>query len=445
MSDQANNLNKVKPKKNYKKAPLMPIHMRVFVAVVLGQIACGFALGISGTALSNAARYLIISDLWTGLIGAGSLIGLAGSIIIGRISDKFGRRKLLMINMYISGIFSLLQLLTANFALIFIIRVIIGLMIAVDYTVGNALLTEWLPAGEDSKRQSHLLIYWTIGFIASYITGTFVNGFGSYTWQIILATSAIPAFIAAIFRSIFPLPASPSWLASRGKVKKANQVIKKHMGRRWGIPKRLKKAKPVKEVTWKILFSKKYLRRTLIGGLFYACQAFAFFGISIFLPILLQGMHVTDQKVSGIIYNGGMFVGVLFGIFIFNKISRRAFLVSNFLLSGVLIGILALVKNIPTNLQLTIFCLFAIILSSRLVLDYPYPTELFDIKVRGTGVGTCITISRIGAAAGTFLLPILTNSGGASLAMLVCSIVLLSSFIICLIWAPETSPKFKKE
>ena len=47
----------------------MPIHMRVFVAVVLGQIACGFALGISGTALSNAARYLIISDLWTGLIG----------------------------------------------------------------------------------------------------------------------------------------------------------------------------------------------------------------------------------------------------------------------------------------------------------------------------------------------------------------------------------------
>lgn len=217
------------------------------------------------------------------------------------------------------------------------------------------------------------------------------------------------------------------------------------MGRRWGIPKRLKKAKPVKEVTWKILFSKKYLRRTLIGGLFYACQAFAFFGISIFLPILLQGMHVTDQKVSGIIYNGGMFVGVLFGIFIFNKISRRAFLVSNFLLSGVLIGILALVKNIPTNLQLTIFCLFAIILSSRLVLDYPYPTELFDIKVRGTGVGTCITISRIGAAAGTFLLPILTNSGGASLAMLVCSIVLLSSFIICLIWAPETSPKFKKE
>lgn len=441
--ERQNNTKNIK-EKNYKKAPLMPIHLRVFMAVVLGQIACGFALGISGTALSNASKYITINDLWTGLIGAGSLIGLAGSILIGRLSDKIGRRKLLMLNMYILGILSLMQLLTNNLPTLFIIRVLIGLMIAVDYTVGNALLTEWLPKGEDSKKQSHLLIYWTIGFIVSYLTGTFINGFGSHTWQIILATGAIPAFIAAIFRSIFPLPASPSWLASRGKVKTANKIIKKHMGSKWGIPKRLKKSKPVKEVSWTILFSGKYLRRTLVGGLFYACQAFAFFGISIFLPILLQSMQLTDQKISGIIYNGGMLIGVILGILLFNRISRRAFLISNFLLSGILIGFLAITKNLNSNIQLTIFCIFAIILSSGLVLDYPYPTELFDIKVRGTGVGTCITISRFGAAAGTFLLPILTNLGGASLAMLICAIVLLAAFIICLIWAPETSPKFKQ-
>lgn len=444
LKENQNNTQDVKEKKNYKKAPLMSIHLRVFIAVVLGQIACGFALGISGTALSNASKYIQISDLWTGLIGAGSLIGLAGSILIGRLSDKIGRRKLLMINMYVLGALSLTQLLINDFLFLFIIRVLIGLMIAVDYTVGNALLTEWLPKGEDSKKQSHLLIYWTIGFIASYIAGTFITGLGSHTWQIILATGAIPAFIAAIFRSIFPLPASPSWLASRGKIKTANKVIKKHMGRKWGISKKLKKAKPIKEVSWTTLFSGKYLRRTLVGGLFYACQAFAFFGISIFLPILLQSMHVTDQKISGIIYNGGMFIGVILGILLFNRISRRAFLISNFLLSGILIGFLAINKSLNSNIQLAIFCIFAIILSSGLVLDYPYPTELFDIKVRGTGVGTCITISRFGAAAGTFLLPILTNQGGASLSMLICAIVLLTAFIICLIWAPETSPKFKQ-
>ena len=429
-------------KKSYKKAPLMPIHMRVFMAIILGQITCGYALGISGTALSSAARYIQINDLWTGLIGAGALIGLAGSIVIGRLSDKIGRRKLLMINMYILAGLTLLHLTTSNFLFTFIIRIGIGLMIAIDYTVGNALLTEWLPKGEDSKRQSHLLIYWTLGFIASYVVGTYLTGFGKHTWQIILATGAIPALITAIFRSIFRLPASLSWLASRGKIKTANKVLRKHMGRKWVIPKGfLKRNKSNQNTSWGILFSKQYLRRTLVGGIFYACQAFSFFGISIFLPILLKGMGINDPKISGIIYNGGILVGVSFGILIFNRISRRMFLVSNFLVSAILIGILALFP-LNSQLQLLVFTIFAIVLSSGLVLDYPYPTELFDIKIRGTGVGTCITISRIGAAAGTFLLPILTHNGGANLAMLVCGGVLLFSFIVCLIWAPETSPKF---
>lgn len=448
MSEEINNQEQqpIKQKKNYKKAPLMPIHVRVYVAVILGQIACGYALGISGTALTEAAKYIKINDFWTGLIGAGALIGLMGSLVVGRISDKIGRRQLLMANMYIMTVLSLLHLLTANLFLTFLIRVGIGLMIAVDYTVGNALLTEWLPKGEDSKRQSHLLIYWTLGFIASYLVGTYLSGFGAMTWRIILATGAAFSLITAIFRSLFRLPASPSWLASQGKVKKANKVIQRHMGRKWGIPKWFaKKNKPKKDISWKILFTKKYLRSTLVGGIFYACQAFAFFGISIFLPILLQGMGITDNKVSGIIYNGGMLIGVLIGTLIFNKISRRAFLVIYFLISTILIGSLALIPNLDSMVKLTIFSIFAIVLSSGLVLDYPYPTELFDIKVRGMGVGTCITISRVGAAAGTFLLPVLTNIGGSNLAMLVCTIVLAFSFVVCLFLAPETSPKFMKE
>lgn len=36
-------------KKNYKKAPLKAVHFRVLFAIILGQIACGYALGISGT------------------------------------------------------------------------------------------------------------------------------------------------------------------------------------------------------------------------------------------------------------------------------------------------------------------------------------------------------------------------------------------------------------
>ena len=67
-------------KKDYKKAPFSDVHWRVYISILLGQIACGYALGISGIALDQAGSYLPLTNFWTGLIGAGGLIGLFGSI-----------------------------------------------------------------------------------------------------------------------------------------------------------------------------------------------------------------------------------------------------------------------------------------------------------------------------------------------------------------------------
>lgn len=205
-------------------------------------MACGYALGISGTALSEAQNYIHINDFWVGLIGAGSLPGLMGSAIIGRIADRIGRRKMLMIDMYVFSLFSLLQLLKINQLALFLICFFIGLMIAIDYTVGNSLLVEWLPLNESGKKQSQLIIYWNIGFIFSYIAGITIHGFGSRNWQIILASSAILGLVIAVFRSVAKLPASPSWLASQGKHKKAQKLIQKHIGKKWGLPSKFLKA-----------------------------------------------------------------------------------------------------------------------------------------------------------------------------------------------------------
>ena len=429
-------------KKNYKKAPLSSIHFRIYFALALGQIACGFALGISGTALSQATDYINIPDFWVGLIGAGSLIGLAGSALMGKIADQFGRRRMLMLDMYLFSIFSLLQLATMNLVILFILRILIGLMIAIDYTVGNALLVEWLPAKESGRLQSQLIVYWTIGFITSYIAGILITGFGAHNWQVILASSVVPGLMAAVYRSIFRIPASPSWLASQGKNKTAQKLIQKHLGEKWGLSLKQIRSKKPKDVSLKTLFNPPYRRKTIVGGLFYACQAFSFFGISIFLPILLKSMNLGNNNLSGIIYNSCVLIGVIFGSLIFKILSRRMFLVRTFFLSAAALILLIIGNNFSPFFQISVFAIFAIVLSSGLVLDYPYPTELFDVKVRASGVGTCITISRFGAASGTFLLPILTHLGGPILAMLVCTLVLLIGGTICLLWAPETSPKY---
>lgn len=425
--------------KNYYDAPMLPIHRKVFYTLGFGQITCSYALGIAGTALIAATDPLGLTSFWVGLIGAATLIGLAGSALVGRLSDSIGRAKLYNLNMVIFTVISLLQFFISSAPLLFILRLALGISIAIDYTVGSALLTEWLPENESPKHQSYLLIFWMIGFVASYIVGISFTEITDNTWKFIICSSAIPGVITMVYRLLAKVPESPSWLANNGKQAEAEQLIHQYVGNEYSITA---SSEVVEEVSWKELFGPKLRRNTLVGGLFYACQVFPFFGISIFLPILMDNMGITNPMASGMAYNFFMLVGTIAGIWLFNRISRRSFLVSTFYISGVALALMIVFSNASNALVLILFSIFALVLSAALVLENPYPPELFETKYRASGVGAAIAISRVGAAAGTFLLPITTEQFGVNFTLGLCCLFLFAGGIICQLWAPETSPNF---
>ncbi|MCT7876022.1 MAG: MFS transporter, partial [Lactobacillus iners] len=185
-----------------------------------------------------------------------------------------------------------------------------------------------------------------------------------------------------------------------------------------------------------------YWRQTLAGTAFYATQSFAFFGINIFLPILLKSMDVTDTYLAGLFYNIATVAGPAIGIYFFNIYRRRSFLIVTFSISSLCLFILAFGKSINSIIEITIFTLLAVILTASVLLDFPYTSELFDIKLRGTGVGFVIAMSRIGAALGTFLLPVVVSAYGSYVTMAICGVVLLLGTVICYFVAPETNPRY---
>jgi putative MFS transporter len=223
-----------------------------------------------------------------------------------------------------------------------VLRILAGLFMAVEYTAGNTLLIEWLPLKEGSRFQSRLVVYWVIGFIAAYATSASLTGAGPRSWIYMMVAPAVPALLTAIFRSLAKLPTSPAWLVNQGHPEIAQRVIRKHLGKRFGLSQRQKQADSNPEApSWLILFSAKYRRKTAVGGVFYGAQAFSFFGISIFLPILLKSMGVQNASFAGYLYNGSMLIGVILGNLLFNRIPRRNFLIGGFALSAILLLILA--------------------------------------------------------------------------------------------------------
>jgi putative MFS transporter len=80
----------------------------------------------------------------------------------------------------------------------------------------------------------------------------------------------------------------------------------------------------------------------------------------------------------------------------------------------------------PAWFVIVAFCVYAFASGGPSLLEWVYPNEIFPTEVRATAVGIAVRISRIGAATGTYLMPI-----GA--------VITVAGFVVCFSWAPETT------
>ncbi|MDO4556316.1 MAG: MFS transporter, partial [Lachnospiraceae bacterium] len=313
-------------KKNYKEAPFSKFHLMLYIGIILGQVSCGYALGIAGTAVTQAKGELGLSTFWVGLLGAGTLIGLAGSLVVGNLADKIGRSKLMILDMILFSVFSVLQMFTSSVGILMVLRICIGLCIAVDYTVGTTIISEWFPPKEGPIYLSRFIIFWTFGYVASFFAGLIMGNL-STDYHIIFVTSIIPGAIAAIARIVFGVPESPTWLAAVGRQDEADKLVAQKLGTQYCVITEEKK-EVSENVSVTELFSKKYRKNTLVGGVFYACQVFPYFGVGIFLPILIAELNMGDANTSSILYDVFCMSGAFIGTYLCNRISRRSVLVS---------------------------------------------------------------------------------------------------------------------
>lgn len=423
---------------SFENAPLSPVHRKVRMGAFLGMLYDGYTLGIVGIALSYAADPLWLSRFWMGMIGSGALLGiLFGGLISGPAADRAGRKKLFATVMMVSVFLSGLQFFITDLALLTLVRLLLGMAVGADYTVGISLFSEWTPLSHRPRAMGWLMVMWTVGYVLAYVVGYLMGGLGGVGWRWILCTSVVPGVVTLLVR--VGVPESPGWLASKGRRQEALAVIRQYLGKEYGLPAAGENAPPA---AWFRLFSKELRYNTLVSCVFFACQVLPFFGISIFLPIVLADLNIENPHASGVLYNTFTMTGTLVGTWLINKISRRAFLLWTFYGAAAILALLALWKNAPGPAALILLAVFSLILAISIVLEFCYPAELFPTELRASGVGLTVAMSRIGAAGGAFPLPMINEIFGVSASLGGCAAVLLLGGIVCHLWAPETSQRF---
>ena len=426
-----------KQKHCYEEAAFCRLHRKVIGGGMLGQFSVGYILGSIGISMSLATGALSLDAWWLGLIGAASLVGLMlGSLFMGPVADHIGRKRIFCTTMAVFTLASVLQFFVTDATELFVLRLILGLALGADYAVGLTIVSEWTPARLRPRALSFLMIMWVGGYVSAYVVGYCLQFIGGDAWRWILLTCAVPSAAAMIVRA--GTPESPSWLIGKGRADEAQALVDRFIGPGYCLPPQ---ALAAPSAEWSELFSTRWRKNTIVGGVFFACQVIPYFSLSIFLPQVFKQLGMEDPYTSGIIFNLFLFLGVLLGTWLIDRISRRLFLTGSFYLCAAALLTMTVWQGIPTLWALICISTFSFIISAASVLEFVYPPELFSTELRGSGVGFCVACSRIGGAGGTFLLPIVMENFGTVAALSGCVAALLLGGVVCQLWAPETGKK----
>jgi MFS transporter, putative metabolite transport protein len=413
---------------------------RLIFVLIGGMLLDGYILGVIGPVTPALADDLGLSSTQIGLIASMALLGiLIGSPLGGWASDKWGRKPLFMIDISLFVVASLAQFFTNSAEALMIIRFLMGVAIGAEYSVGWPMMSEFAPAHLRGRLMATVNLAWYGGFMIGY-TVSYVLSQPSIgvPWHWILGSSTIIA--VALLLGRLGLPESARWLWSKGRKEEALHVAHKYLRGESELAD-LQHEEVHKKGSFSELFSRKYIRATVFVSWFWFCNVLPFFGIATFADEVLKQYGLAGGLAGGVGLSFIAVIGVAVTMSLIDKAGRRVFTVPpQWIVLGIFL-ILGLWSGAPAPLVLALFLVFSFLNAMNGVLTSVYPGEVFPTEVRGIGTGFAAAVSRLGAAAGTFLLPVGIEKLGIGSVLLILAAVVASGAIVSQLWAPETKGK----
>ncbi|CQR73048.1 Inner membrane metabolite transport protein YgcS [Sporomusa ovata DSM 2662] len=419
--------------------PYSPFLRKLTIYTSGGPFLDGYILVIIGIALIQLEPFLKLDSFWLGMVGASALLGLlVGGALFGYVTDRMGRQLMYQIDLIAIIVFSIAQMFVTTAVELCVLRFMIGIAVGADYPIATALLTEFSPRKHRGIMLGVLMCTWYLGAIFAGLIGYWMLELGPSGWKWMLGSSAIPAIILVIGR--WGTPESPRWLVNKGQIEKARDIIKRVYGPEFDVSDLHENSENVPTKVSRLL-QKEYLKRTVFIGLYWMFQIVPCFAIYTFGPQILGALGLSGGNlwVIGYALISLMFLlGCIPALFWVNSIGRRPLLIWSFVIMTAGMLILGVVHDAPFWMVLLGFGAYAFFSGGPSILDWVYPNELFPTEIRATAVGLGTSISRIGAAIGTFGVPYSINYLGIEKTMLVGAFITFLGLLVSIAWAPET-------
>lgn len=439
-----------------------------FVAAI-GGFLFGFDTAVISGTIDALREKFQLSSLMEGWIVSSALLGcIIGAAAAGSLSDRFGRKKILILSGALFLISAIGSAVPQTVMFLIVARVIGGLGVGMASMLSPLYISEYSPASLRGRLVALYQFAIVIGILGAYLSNNLIvlhalqnemagNGFWGWiftteSWRGMFFMETLPASLFLLL--MLTIPESPRWLAGQGQTERAVSLLSK-------VLEPNEAEKEIRELTqlldneegnFRELFKPGIRTALLIGMLlpFFSqvtgINIIIYYGTSIFKNI---GLGIESAFAAQVIIGFINMTFTLLAIWKVDQLGRKPLLLTGAVGVSTILLLLGVFFRPDSGsgwfIALLFFLHVAVFAMSWGPVTWIVISEIFPTKIRGRAmsVGTLVIWISCALVAQTF--PFMRDNLGALKTFLVYGLLLSPS--VLLIWKklPETKLKTLEE
>jgi len=389
-----------------------------------------------------------------------ALVGcFLGSLIAGRLSDRYGRKVALAVAALVFAVSSILTGWSYTFPAFIAWRILGGVAIGLASNISPTYIAEISPARWRGRLVSLNQLALVIGILIAQLANWRIarpvpagateaiiaaSWNGQFGWRWMFSAVAIPALILLVCTPL--IPESPRWLMTRERAGDARAVLSRIGGPRYGereIGAIRASLKALPGDGWRNLFSPEIRGLLLIGVVLAVLQQFS--GINILFNYAEEVYRSAGYGVSDILFNivitGAInLIFTLVAIGLVDRVGRRALMIFGCFGIGLSHVAASYAYHLGEGVGILALTLSAIgcYAMSLAPVTWVLISEIFPNRVRASAVSISVSALWVASFILTYSFPFLNSAFGTAGTFLLYGGICLAGGVFVVLKVPET-------